>query len=143
MSSYDLSWVLSLGFQRALLCQIATIKGVRFPEGRSGGCQEFGGGGGGQDCFLGDVTKPLIASCFSRISTSTKVLRHKGSLAGLIYLPFPLSPVSLLTTLSEVKISAYQPWSPLHLNSFLEPSRIRTETQIQEPFVWKTFYWSY
>lgn len=46
MSSYDLSWVLSLGFQRALLCQIATIKGVRFPEGRSGGCQEFGGGGG-------------------------------------------------------------------------------------------------
>ena len=36
MSSYDLSWVLSLGFQIALLYQIATIKGIRFPEGRSG-----------------------------------------------------------------------------------------------------------
>ena len=49
----------------------------------------------------------------------------------------------LLTILSEVKISAYQPWIPLHLNSFWEPSKIRTEIQMQELFVWKMFYWHY
>ena len=34
--------------------------------------------------FLGDLTKPLITSCSSRVSASAKELRHRGSLASLI-----------------------------------------------------------
>lgn len=40
----------------------------------------------------------------------------------------PLPPTSLLTTLLEFKISAYQPWNLLHPNSLLEPGGIRTDT---------------
>lgn len=51
---------------------------------------------------------------------------------------FPFPPIYLLTILSELK------GPPTHLNSSPEPSRIRTETQIQEPLDWwKTLYWRY
>ena len=57
----------------------------------------------GQLSFLGDLTKPLITSCSSGMSASAKELRHRGSLASLIT-PFPLHPVSLLTTLSTYSV---------------------------------------